>query len=113
MSDLAGIAAGSLSRLSHTVKNLEQQGWVARRPCPGDGRTTLATLTDAGMAKLVASAPGHVAEVRRLVVEALSAEEMNQLGDISRTVVAQVLPANARALDLTHRRAPSHMSEPV
>ncbi len=72
MRDLAAVASGSLSRLSHTVRSLEQRGWVRRSPCPGDGRTTLATLTDDGAEALAAAAPGHVAAVRRMVVDALS-----------------------------------------
>mgnify|MGYP000954306380 CR=1 FL=1 len=43
MSDLAFMAKGSLSRLSHVVSRLEQRGYVSRRPSPDDGRTTLAT----------------------------------------------------------------------
>src|SRR4051812_40826030 len=32
MSELAGFANGSLSRLSHVVKRLEKRGFVVRRP---------------------------------------------------------------------------------
>jgi DNA-binding MarR family transcriptional regulator len=92
MSDLAAVAAGSLSRLSHTVKKLEQEGWVQRRPDPADARTTLATLTESGCAKLAAAAPGHVAEVRRLVVDVLPAEEFAQVGAAARAIAGLVLP---------------------
>jgi DNA-binding MarR family transcriptional regulator len=92
MSDLAAVATGSLSRLSHTVKKLEQEGWVARRPDPTDARTTLATLTESGYAKLADAAPGHVAEVRRLVVDMLSDDQIAQLGTTARVVAGQVLP---------------------
>jgi DNA-binding MarR family transcriptional regulator len=94
MSDLAAVATGSLSRLSHTVKKLEQAGWVQRRPDPADARTTLATLTETGLAKLAAAAPGHVAEVRRLVVDVLSPEQFAQLGDAARAVAGRVLPVD-------------------
>src|SRR3954447_21127322 len=40
MSELAVLANGSLSRLSHVVKRLEGRGWVERTPCPDDGRYT-------------------------------------------------------------------------
>ncbi|MEV6737141.1 MarR family transcriptional regulator [Streptomyces sp. NPDC051104] len=60
MSDLAVLANGSLSRLSHVVKRLERRGWVRREPCPEDGRATNAVLTEAGWTKTVATAPGHV-----------------------------------------------------
>jgi DNA-binding MarR family transcriptional regulator len=82
MSPLAAMANGSLSRLSHAVKRLEERGWVRRAPSPGDGRLTEATLTDAGWEKVIASAPGHVAQVRRLVIDALTPEQLEQLRDI-------------------------------
>ena len=94
MSDLASVATGSLSRLSHTVKKLEQEGWVLRRPDPADARTTLATLTEPGYAKLAAAAPGHVAEVRRLVVDALPGGQFTELGTAARVIAGLVLPAD-------------------
>lgn len=60
MSDLAGYVGSSLSRLSHLVKRLEKSEWMRREPDPTDGRYTLAVLTDAGHAKVVESAPGHM-----------------------------------------------------
>ena len=79
MSELAGLASASPSRLSHAVGKLEARGWVTRRPSPGDGRGTLATLTDAGLAFLVAQAPGHVDAVRRALFDHLSADQVDQL----------------------------------
>ena len=67
MSEVAALANGSLTRSSRTVDRLDERGWVTRRPDPEDGRATLAVLTDAGWARVVATAPGHVDEVRRLV----------------------------------------------
>jgi DNA-binding MarR family transcriptional regulator len=86
MSTLAARANASLSRLSHVVKRLEEKGWVSRQPCPEDGRFTNATLTAAGYAKLVAAAPGHVAEVRRLVIDPLTRAQLKQLTAIGRTI---------------------------
>lgn len=86
MSKLAVLADGSLSRLSHVVKRMEKLGWVTRRPDPEDGRYTLATLTDAGWDKLVDAAPGHVAEVRRLVFDPLSKAQQRQLQEIGRRI---------------------------
>ena len=83
MSDLAALASGSLSRLSHVVSRLEGRGWVRREACPGDGRFINAVLTDEGWAKVVATAPGHVAAVRKLLVDVLSPEELRALGSIS------------------------------
>lgn len=95
MSELAHFTDASLSRLSHAVARLEDRGWVRRSPDPDDGRVTFATLTDAGMAKLEATAPGHVAEVRRVVFDPLSAEELAALGAVARRIVSAIDPAFA------------------
>jgi DNA-binding MarR family transcriptional regulator len=83
MSELAAMASGSLSRLSHVVARLEGKGWVRREPCPGDGRFINAVLTDSGWDKLVETAPGHVAAVQKLLVDTLTPEELGSLGAIS------------------------------
>jgi|ERR1700722_12747367 DNA-binding MarR family transcriptional regulator len=88
MSELAATASSSLSRLSHVVSRLEGKGWVRREPRPGDGRYINAVLTDAGWDKVVATAPGHVAAVRELLIDALSEEQFRQLGAISAQVLA-------------------------
>src|SRR3954471_24301573 len=60
MSDLAAHTTMSPSRVSHTVSRLEGRGWVHRRAAPDDGRGSIAELTDAGWATVLATAPGHV-----------------------------------------------------
>jgi DNA-binding MarR family transcriptional regulator len=87
MSDLAAMASGSLSRLSHVVSRLEARGWVRREACPGDGRFINAVLTDDGWAKVAATAPGHVAAVRRLLIDVLTPEQLRELGAISDEVL--------------------------
>ena len=72
MSGLAFLAESSLSRLSQLVGRMEKRDWVRRTPDPRDGRYTLAILTEAGWEKVVATAPGHAAEVRRLVFDSLT-----------------------------------------
>lgn len=95
MSELAEFAEGSLSRLSHTTSRLAKKGWVRRAPDPEDGRSTLARLTDAGWAKVVETAPGHVAEVRRVFVEALTATQRRQLREIATRVNGAIGPGKA------------------
>ncbi|GAA0593797.1 MarR family transcriptional regulator [Kribbella sandramycini] len=92
MSDLAGWANGSLSRLSHVVKRLESRGFVERRPAEDDGRITVATLTDAGFAFLETAAPGHVAAVREYVIDALTPEQLAQLRVVADQILARVDP---------------------
>ena len=90
MSELAMMANGSLSRLSHVVSRLERRGYVVRRQSPDDGRATLAHLTDDGFAKLADSAPGHVRRVRELVVDALTPDQLEALGAACRVVLERI-----------------------
>ncbi|HVL97998.1 MAG TPA: MarR family transcriptional regulator [Egibacteraceae bacterium] len=79
MSALARCSRYSPSRLSHAVARLEAAGWVRREDCPSDARGQLAVLTDEGFARLAAAAPGHVQEVRSVLFDALTADEVAQL----------------------------------
>lgn len=95
MSDLAAFASGSPSRLSHAVARLEKQGYVERRPAADDPRSVEAVLTDAGRRKMRVSAPAHVREVRRLLVDVLTPAQMQQLGRISLKVLDVTAPHTA------------------
>ncbi len=88
MNELARTTLSSPSRLSHAVRRLEDRGWVRRTDCPDDGRGTLAVLTDAGYAAVEAAAPGHVATVRRLLFDRLSAPQQRQLDALLTALVA-------------------------
>ena len=50
----------------------------------------MARLTDEGQRLLERVAPGHVAEVRRLVLDPLTPEEVDQLGRLAGRVLANV-----------------------
>jgi DNA-binding MarR family transcriptional regulator len=95
MSVLAVLAEGSLARLSQAVGRLEKRGWVRRSPDPTDGRYTLATLTEEGWDKIVASAPGHVENVRTLVFDSLTKAQVRQLQEIGRRILAATDPEGA------------------
>jgi DNA-binding MarR family transcriptional regulator len=90
MSELAEVTNASLSRLSHLVKRLEQRNLVRREPDPTDGRYTNAILTPAGLRLLVASAPGHVAKVRELVIDGLSPAELRHLRAASERILDRI-----------------------
>jgi DNA-binding MarR family transcriptional regulator len=92
MSELAAITNASLPRLSHVVRRLEDQGFVRREPCAADRRATNAFLTDEGWAKIVGAAPGHVHNVRDRVIDALTPEQIDQLGEISSAVLRRLDP---------------------
>jgi DNA-binding MarR family transcriptional regulator len=96
MSSLAEVTNASLSRLSRVVKRLEDRGLVRREPDPTDGRFTLAILTDSGFQTIVEAAPGHVAHVRSLVIDALSPEQLRRLGRDADRIMSRIdtSPAN-------------------
>jgi DNA-binding MarR family transcriptional regulator len=89
MTQLAEASSSSKSRVSHAVARLEERGWVRRMDCPTDRRGQIATLTDQGFAALSAAAPGHVEQVRRVLFDALSAEQLRQLDGISAAILAK------------------------
>ncbi|RAY11350.1 MarR family transcriptional regulator [Actinomadura craniellae] len=92
MSQVAEIARLSPSRLSHAAARLEDKGWVARRRNPEDGRQIIATLTDAGLAVVTGAAPGHVAQVRGALFDALTPDQIRQLGEIFGTLLEHLDP---------------------
>ena len=92
ISTLAEFAQGSLSRLSHLIKRLERRGWVRREVDPADGRYTDAVLTDEGHARIVQIAPGHVADVRRLVVDTRTPAQRRRLGELGARRLRGVTP---------------------
>lgn len=103
MSELAEIANGSQSRLSHLVSKLEDKGWVRRVKASTDGRGWVAELTEAGHAKVVDAAPGHVAEVRKRVFDALTPEQVTQLDSLCDAILASLTSGE----DCDPRRQPA------
>jgi DNA-binding MarR family transcriptional regulator len=90
MSSLAEVTNASLSRLSHLVKRLEERDLVRRQSDPADGRFTIAILTETGFQTLSAAAPGHVAHVRSLVIDVLSAEQLRRLGQAADRIMSRI-----------------------
>ncbi|QZN86729.1 MarR family winged helix-turn-helix transcriptional regulator [Cellulomonas sp. C5510] len=94
MTALASGTNATLPRLSHVAARLESRGYLTRTRSAADRRATLATLTEAGWAKVVATAPAHVAEVRRLVVDRLTSDQLDQLDAIALAVLGALDPDN-------------------
>jgi DNA-binding MarR family transcriptional regulator len=88
VSDLAGRLRYSPSQLSHALRRLEGDGWVARRPDPDDRRAQRVRLTEDGLARIDVVAPKHVVEVRKRVFDHLTADQVDALGAISDALLA-------------------------
>jgi DNA-binding MarR family transcriptional regulator len=94
MTSLASATNSTLPRLSHVVSRLEKRGYIERSPCEEDRRATNATLTEAGWAKVVATAPGHVDTVRRSVIEPLTPEQVSVLDSAMSSILRTIDPEN-------------------
>jgi DNA-binding MarR family transcriptional regulator len=101
MTELARRTSATLPRLSHVVTRMEGRGLVERSPCPEHRRATNARLTDGGWAKVQQAAPGHVATVRRHVIDALTDEQIDQLVAIGDAILARLDPAGTMAATYT------------
>jgi DNA-binding MarR family transcriptional regulator len=69
MADLASAAALSASRMTRLVDDLQKRGLVTKQASAEDGRGNIAKLTPAGLAKLEAAWPVHLASVRGRVFD--------------------------------------------
>lgn len=92
MTQLAKLLRSSPSRLSHAVARLEEEGLVRRFKREGDRRTTIVELTPRGFAELREAAPGHAHEVRRVLFDVLSPEQVDELGKISEAMLGALDP---------------------
>jgi DNA-binding MarR family transcriptional regulator len=88
LSELANAMQWSASRLSHHVSRMEQRGLVSRADCSEDARGAFVVLTDKGRVAIQEAAPGHVASVRKHLIDVLSADQLEALADIAETVIA-------------------------
>ena len=82
MSELAGIALVSRSRLSHRMKVLEDAGWVERARCSEDKRGLFAVLTTKGKKLVAKIAPHYSRSIKERMIESLSTQELATLEKI-------------------------------
>lgn len=87
LSELADRMLWSRSRLSHHISRMQQRGLVTREECATDGRGSVVVLTPAGRRAIEAAAPGHVAAVRRHLIDRLTPAEVAALGTLSQRVI--------------------------
>lgn len=94
MTALAKATNATLPRLSHVCSRLERRGLVERRPCPGDRRATNVSLTGDGRRTLIHAIPGHIDTVRRLVIDALTSEQIASLAQIAAAIRTRLDPSS-------------------
>ncbi|MER5418579.1 MarR family winged helix-turn-helix transcriptional regulator [Streptosporangium roseum] len=90
LNQLAAHMLWSKSRLSRHISRMEERGLVTREECAADARGADIVLTDGGMRAIEAAAPDHVESVRRHLIDLLTTEQIETLGDIADTVLAHL-----------------------
>jgi DNA-binding MarR family transcriptional regulator len=90
LSDLGATVGWERSRVHHQLTRMCKRGLVERGPMPdaGDGRAIQAALTDEGLAAIRKARRHHARDVRELVVDVLDDQQLEQLGDVSSTLLA-------------------------
>src|SRR2546426_5088836 len=76
MTELAARALISRSGMTRRVARLVDEGLVRRADADADGRGVVVALTDAGIARLVETAPAHARGISNLFVEPLDDQEL-------------------------------------
>jgi DNA-binding MarR family transcriptional regulator len=94
MAQLADSMAHSRSRVTHTVKRMEDAGLVSRSTSDEDGRGVVCAMTDLGYQKLERMAPTHVNGVREYIVDLASAEDFEALGRVMDAVADKLVVAH-------------------
>lgn len=105
MSELADVALLSRSGLTRIVDELEALELVRREPDESDGRVLVATLTGLGRRRFAAARRSHVANVRRLFLGPLTAEQRRVLGASWQAIVEGLGPDAGRRSGRARRRA--------
>ena len=85
--EVADALAWEQSRVSHQLARMQRRGLVARQDCASDARGAFAVLTAAGRAAIERAAPAHVEQVRQLVFDELSHEQVSALTEITTRVL--------------------------
>lgn len=90
VSALAERMQWSQSRLSHQIRRMEKRGLVSREQVEDDGRGAVVVLTKHGLRTIAAATPGHMAVVRKHIIDLLNPDQLTALGDIAETVVSHL-----------------------
>jgi DNA-binding MarR family transcriptional regulator len=87
------------SRLSHHLQRMVGRGLVCRERCPSDQRGAFIVVSAEGRRALEASAPGHVAAVRRYFVDLLTPAQLRSLSAITGVVLDSLASQCQQELD--------------
>nr|WP_190253438.1 MarR family transcriptional regulator [Dactylosporangium sucinum] len=92
MTDLAAQTGLSTSGVTRVVDRLERDGLAMRRACPTDRRGSFTVVTPAGVAKMHAVLPGHVALIDEWFTGRLAPDALDSMLTSLRTIRDAVRP---------------------
>lgn len=95
--DLASRMSWSRSRLSHQVARMEARDLLKRESCGDDARGSFIVMTPAGYKAIKDAAPGHVRSVRQHLLDNLTDEQIDALGEIAGRVLDHLKQLNNSA----------------
>jgi DNA-binding MarR family transcriptional regulator len=94
MTQLAEMVLFSSGGFTKLADRIERAGLIRREPCPGDRRSTLATLTPEGRRVLDRALAVHVPGLQRHLVGHLDPAQRRQLEEILRTLRSSLSAAD-------------------
>jgi len=86
--ELGEVLGWEKSRLSHHVARMAGRRLVRKEKCESDRRGAFVAVTSRGRREIEAAAPGHVAAVRRLFIDRVSAEQLDLIAEVAEHVLA-------------------------
>lgn len=97
-SEIAEATNTTLPRVSLVCPRLKGRGLVEKSISPTDRRVSMATLTASVRRKLIRATPRHIATARRLVIDALSPEDLAHLSRITGILGKNLDPSHGLGL---------------
>jgi DNA-binding MarR family transcriptional regulator len=85
--EVADALAWEQSRVSHQLARMQRRGLITREGCATDARGAFAVLTTVGRTAIERAAPAHVEQVRQLVFDELSHEQVSALTEVTTRVL--------------------------
>jgi MarR family 2-MHQ and catechol resistance regulon transcriptional repressor len=92
MTDLAAQTSLSTSGVTRVVDRLDRDNLVCREACSSDRRSSYAVITAAGLARLDAVLPGHLALLQQWFIGQLEPAQLTSLLEALRTIRDAVNP---------------------
>lgn len=97
MTELSQRLISSQSRLTQRIDRLVDRGWVRRERCPEDRRGTFAVMTPAGWDEIESAAPGHLHDVRALLIDLIEPHERRVIADVLERVATNARTVRSAA----------------